>query len=317
MSRTAAVFRGGWRLTHGKRVTLDAPRVMGVLNLTPDSFSDGGAYATLDQALAHARELVEQGADLIDVGGESTRPGAREVSVAEELDRVLPFVREAAAQLGVPVSVDTRKARVAAAALKAGASIVNDVSGLAHDPDMAAVVAEHGAGVVLMHMRGTPYDMRTRARYDDVTAEVAKELNCGLARALDAGIDREHVVLDPGFGFAKTAEHSLALLERLDELSHLGYPLLVGPSRKSFLGHVLDVPPHERVAGTVAACVLAYERGARIFRVHDVRPVAQALAVAHAVSRAGARVVADVPGDSVDTVDGFGVGTAPTGDARP
>jgi dihydropteroate synthase len=301
MSGTAAVFRGGWRLAGGKGVNLEAPRVMGVLNLTPDSFSDGGAHATLGEALAYARGLVEQGADLIDVGGESTRPGASEVPVSVELDRVLPFVREAVPHLGVPLSVDTRKARVAAAALEAGASVVNDVSGLAHDRDMARVVAEHDAGVVLMHMRGTPLDMHSRAHYENVAAEVAAELDGCLERALGAGIDPENIVLDPGFGFAKNAEHSLALLGRLGELRALGYPLLVGPSRKSFLGHVLDLPAHERLPGTLAACVLAYERGARIFRVHDVRPVVEALAVAHAVAQAESRA-GDVDDDAGDGV---------------
>lgn len=286
MRKVAATAPGPWRLEGAWRLELEAPRILGVVNLTPDSFSDGGALTDLHQAVAHARRLVDEGADMLDVGGESTRPGAAEVPADEELKRVLPFLREVAGTLGVPISIDTRKARVAAAALEAGAAVVNDVSGLAFDRDMAAVVAEHGAGLVLMHMRGTPADMRQRARYDDVVAEVTAELQMALDRALDAGIAADRIVLDPGIGFAKDARHSLELLGRLGELAALGYPLLVGPSRKSFLGHVHEVPPRERVAGTVAACVLAWDRGARLFRVHDVAPVAQALAVAHAVTRA-------------------------------
>jgi dihydropteroate synthase len=263
---------------------------MGVLNLTPDSFSDGGELPTLDAALARARELVAAGAAILDVGGESTRPGAPGVPVDEELRRVLPFVKEAVRALDVPLSVDTRKARVAAAALDAGAAIVNDVSGLAHDPEMGRVVAEAGAGVVLMHMRGTPADMRERASYRDVVSEVRDELAAALARAARAGITEERVVLDPGLGFAKTARHSLRVLACLDELAVLGRPLLVGPSRKSFLGYVLDVPPRERDAGTVAACLWGWSKGARVFRVHDPAPVVQALAVTRALEAAGGGV---------------------------
>jgi dihydropteroate synthase len=276
---------------------------MGILNLTPDSFSDGGQVVGVEQAMARAREMVRAGADLVDVGGESTRPGATPVGVREELDRVLPFLREASARLEVPLSIDTRRAAVADAALEAGARIVNDVSGLLHDPSMAAVVAQRGAGVVLMHMRGEPADMMERASYRDLIAEVREELAAAVERALRAGVTPERVVVDPGLGFAKTPEQSLALLGRLGELGSLGFPVLVGPSRKRFLGRVLGVPPAERAVGTAAACVLAYLQGARVFRVHDVEPVAQALAVAHAVAEAhplgegagGAET--DAPGD--------------------
>jgi dihydropteroate synthase len=287
MKPEAAVSPGAWRLVGERRLPLDAPLIMGVVNLTPDSFSDGGELPGLEAAVAHARALVSAGADIVDVGGESTRPGAPEVSADEELRRVLPFVKEVASALGVPLSIDTRKARVAAAALHAGATIVNDVSGLAFDPDLGRVAAEAGAGVVLMHMRGTPADMQAHAVYHDVVAEVRDELGAALERAERAGIAEERVVLDPGLGFAKTAEHSLRLLARLDELTGLGPPLLVGPSRKSFLGHVLDVPPRERDAGTVAACVWAWRHGARAFRVHDPAPVAQALAVTRALEAVG------------------------------
>lgn len=272
----------GWRV-RGGRVSLDAPLVMGIVNLTPDSFSDGGSLRDVEAAMDHARRLVGEGAGMVDVGGESTRPGAEPVPEAEERARVLPFVERAAGELGVPVSVDTRKAGVARGALEAGAAVVNDVSALAHDPDMAGVVAAAGAGVVLMHMRGDPTTMGGMADYHQVAAEVAAELSVAVARARAAGIPDDAVVVDPGIGFAKTPAHSLALLADLGPLRALGFPVLVGPSRKSFLGAVLGVPPGERAAGTAAACVMAYLQGARIFRVHDVAPVAQALQVARAV----------------------------------
>jgi len=270
-------------------IDLTRPVVMGVLNVTPDSFSDGGRFTGPGEALEAAMAMVEDGADIVDVGGESTRPGAREVPESEELRRVLPFVRAAAHRLPVPLSVDTRKAGVARAALSEGAAIINDVSALAHDPEMGAAVAQAGAGVVLMHMRGSPETMASLARYRDVGAEVAAELREAVARALRAGVAPGRMVVDPGIGFAKNAEHSLALLGDLGAVVSLGYPVLVGPSRKSFLGAVLGAPADRRVPGTAAACVMAYLGGARIFRVHDVAPVRQALAVADAAMRAAGR----------------------------
>ena len=259
---------------------------MGVVNLTPDSFSDGGRFAHIDEALAVAEQMATDGASVIDVGGESTRPGAAPVTVEEELGRVLPFVSEAARGLPVPVSVDTRKARVAREALAAGAKVVNDVSGLRHDPETAGVVAEHGAGVVIMHMRGDPSTMAERACYSDVSAEVANELERAVRGARAAGIDVASIVVDPGVGFAKDADHSLELLGRLRPVVRLGFPVLVGPSRKSFLGAVLGVPPDQRLAGTIAACMTSFLQGASIFRVHDVKPVVEALAVAAAITGA-------------------------------
>ena len=259
---------------------------MGILNVTPDSFSDGGELAGGPaRALERGCAMVEAGAALLDVGGESTRPGAAPVSEAEERARVIPVIEALARELDVPVSVDTRKAGVARAALAAGARVVNDVSGLNHDPALADVVAEGGAGLVLMHMRGEPADMMGHARYHDVVAEVRDELSASVARARAAGVPDSAIVVDPGLGFAKTAEHNLIVIRRLAELEALGQPILVGPSRKSFLGRILDVPPAERVIGTAAACVAAYLAGARIFRVHDVAPVAQALKVAEAIVR--------------------------------
>ncbi len=262
---------------------------MGIINLTPDSFSDGGRFRGVEEALAEAEAMVAAGAGLIDVGGESTRPGAEVVSTAEELARVLPFVEAAGARLPVPLSVDTRKAEVARAALDAGAAIVNDVSALRHDPTLGEVAAEVGAGVVLMHMRGEPATMRELARYDDVPREVASELGEAVERARHAGIADTSIVLDPGIGFAKTATHSFAILAQLEPLLTLGFPVMVGPSRKSFLGSVTNAEPQRRAPGTVAACVAAYLQGARIFRVHDVEPVIQALAVAEAIHFAAGR----------------------------
>jgi dihydropteroate synthase len=270
---------------------LDPPVVMGILNLTPDSFSDGGATPGLTEQLVRARAMVEAGAGIIDVGGESTRPGAASVPADEEIRRILPFVQAFAPDSPVPLSVDTRKAAVAAAALDAGAEIVNDVSGLRFDPGMAGVVARTGAGLVLMHMRGTPADMVERADYEDVIPEVVGELEVSLAIARREGVEDRRIVLDPGIGFAKSADHSLRALDGLAGLGRLGFPILVGPSRKSFIGAVTGAPAEDRIPGTVAACVMAFERGASVFRVHDVGAVVQALAVARAVTGSATRSV--------------------------
>jgi dihydropteroate synthase len=266
-------------------------RLMGIVNVTPDSFSDGGRFLAPDAALAHARELVDAGAEIVDVGGESTRPGAEPVSEEEELHRVLPVIEGvAAAGLPAQISVDTTKAAVAHAALAAGATLVNDVSAFRADPEMVAVVASGGAGCCLMHMRGTPATMQEDPRYDDVVADVRAFLAERLEFAVAAGVSRDRIMLDPGIGFGKTERHNLELLARLEELVDLGAPILVGTSRKTFLGHVIGrarglaepVPPGERLAGTVATNVLAFERGASVFRVHEVGPVRDALAVAAA-----------------------------------
>ncbi len=281
----AAPLFGSWAI-RGRSISLERPLVMGILNATPDSFSDGGLYDAPERALARAERMVAEGADLLDLGGESTRPGAAAVSPREEAARILPTLRLLKARTTVPVSVDTRRAEVARAALAEGAEIVNDVSALA-DPAMGGVVAEAEAGVVLMHMRGTPATMQRDPRYADVAGEVADELAAALERARAAGIADGRVVLDPGIGFAKTAEHNLELLARLGELARLGRPLLLGPSRKSFLGKILGgIPAEERDAGTAAACVVGLLHGARVFRVHDVRMTRQALDVAEAVRRA-------------------------------
>ncbi len=261
------------------------PVVMGVVNVTPDSFSDGGRYLAAGDAIAHGHELVAQGAGILDVGGESTRPGAEPVGAQEELRRVAP-VLEGLADAGARLSIDTTKARVARAALAAGADVVNDVSALRFDPGLAGVVAAADCDVCLMHMLGEPRTMQQNPRYDDVVADVKAFLEERLAFAVAEGIAEERVWLDPGIGFGKTAAHNLELLRRLDELVAVGRPVVVGTSRKSFLGRITGREVGERVAGTIATSVLALERGAAIFRVHDVAAVVDALAVAAATLRA-------------------------------
>lgn len=261
--------------------------IVGVLNVTPDSFFDGGRYLDPGAGLEHALRLAAEGADLIDVGGESTRPGAPDVSEEEELRRVIPLLeRLAAAGFPVPVSIDTSKPAVARAALGAGASMVNDVRALA-DRELARVVAESGAAVVLMHMRGTPRDMRDRAVYGNVASEVRSELSDAMARVVRAGVGEERILLDPGIGFAKTAEQSVELLARLPELAGLGRPLLVGPSRKSFIGAITGAPAEDRLAGTLAAVTAAVLGGATFIRVHDVAASRQAARVAAAIRASG------------------------------
>jgi len=287
---TAADVAGGagvWAIRGGS-IDRDRPVVMGILNVTPDSFSDGGELESVEFAVDRGLRMVEQGADLLDIGGESTRPGAAAVDPLRQLDRILPVIEALAGRTATPVSVDTRSAEVAREALRAGAAVINDVSALG-DPEMAETVRLSDAGIILMHMRGTPQTMQAHARYTDVVSEVVAELGRSLQQARAAGIPDRSIVLDPGLGFAKTAEHNLALLAALDRFVALGLPLLVGPSRKAFVGQILGgLPPRERVAGTVGACVAALLGGARIFRVHDVAPVRQALDVADAIRRTAA-----------------------------
>jgi dihydropteroate synthase len=258
--------------------------IVGVVNVTPDSFSDGGLFLDADRAISHGMELAAEGADILDIGGESTRPGAAPVDADEERRRVLPVI-EGLAGGAARISIDTSKAVVASAALEAGATLVNDVTALRGDPAIADLVAASGAECCLMHMRGEPRTMQDDPRYDDVVSEVKAFLSERLAFAVANGIAEDKVILDPGIGFGKTAEHNLELLRRLDELVALGRPVMVGFSRKSFLGRITGREVGERVAGTVAVNVLAYERGARLFRVHDVAPTRDALAVAAATVR--------------------------------
>lgn len=273
-------------LIRGRPLSLERPVLVGVLNVTPDSFSDGGRFHGVEPALARARQLVADGARILDVGGESTRPGSTGISADEELARVLPVLRAVRAELDVLVSVDTRKAAVARAVLAEGADIINDVSALG-DPQMAGVVAESDAALVLMHMRGTPETMQTLVSYRNVADDVADELEPRVEMAVEAGIEAERIAVDPGIGFAKTAAQNLELIARLDVLGErIGRPVLLGPSRKAFIGALLGgAPAAGRDAGTVGACVAGLARGARIFRVHEVRAAKQALDVADAIFR--------------------------------
>jgi dihydropteroate synthase len=265
--------------TRNRVVVGDArPRVMGIVNVTPDSFSDGGRNASRDEAVAHARRLVAEGADLLDIGGESSRPGAEPVSIEEELRRVLPVVEALAGTVEVPISVDTTKAEVARRCLEAGAEIVNDITALA-DPTMARLVAETGGGVVLMHMRGTPPTMQLDPRYDDVVAEVVGFLARRVEFAQSQGIPRERIAVDPGIGFGKTLEHNLSLLRNLDRFASLGCAVLVGTSRKRLLGDLTGRPVADRTTASVVSALAAIERGARIVRVHEVGPMVDALKV--------------------------------------
>jgi len=268
----------------GAELSLDKPVIIGIVNVTPDSFSDGGRLPSADAAIEHGERLMADGCRLVDVGGESTRPGAAPVPVQEEIARVVPVIQGLVRRGLGPVSVDTRKAEVARAALDAGAAIVNDVSGLRSDAELAGVVGEAQAGLILMHMRGTPATMDDLATYDHVAPEVAAELAALADKAERGGIPRERIAVDPGFGFAKTATQNLRLLDELASVVALGYPVAVGPSRKRFLGAATGRPLEDRDRATAVACALAWERGARLFRVHDARLTHEALALASATT---------------------------------
>lgn len=267
-------------------IGLDArPMLMGVVNVTPDSFFDGGRFLDPQAAVAHALRLVEEGADLLDIGAESTRPGATPVDEAEESRRLIPVVTAVAKAVAVPISVDTSKAGVAKAALDAGAVIVNDVTALRGDPAMVELVAETGAGLVLMHMQGTPRTMQEAPHYHDVVEEVGVFLAERARWAMERGVTKSQILLDPGVGFGKVLVHNLDLLARLRILTNLGFPLLVGLSRKGFIGQLLDRPVQDRAWGTAAAVALAVEQGANILRVHDVAAMRDVVKVAAAISR--------------------------------
>lgn len=270
----------GYKFSFGERTY-----IMGILNVTPDSFSDGGLYFDLDRALERAYSMVEAGADIIDVGGESTRPGSDPVPLEEELRRVLPVVERLVRELKVPISVDTYKAEVARQALERGATLINDITGLRGDPRMPEVVARFGCPVVVMHIKGTPKNMQENPTYEDVVAEVKEYLLEGIRLAEEAGLSREKIIIDPGIGFGKTVEHNLEILRRLKEFKALGQPLLVGTSRKSFIGKILNLPVNERLLGTVATVALSIAGGADIVRVHDVGEMKQVVQMADAVVR--------------------------------
>lgn len=264
------------------KLDLSCPKVMGIVNVTPDSFSDGGRYVSFSNAIDHARQLIEDGADMLDIGGESTRPGAAEVGEQEELDRVLPVI-EGLRGIAVPISIDTWKPAVMRAAIKAGATMVNDVNALQAEGAIQAVAASDAA-VCLMHKQGTPQSMQQHPSYDDVVLEVADFMRQRIAAVAAAGIGRDRIVIDPGFGFGKSLAHNLALLHELESFAKLGLPVLAGLSRKSMLGAITGREVGERLAASVAAAMLAVQRGAAIVRVHDVRETVDALKILNAVN---------------------------------
>jgi dihydropteroate synthase len=272
-------------IIRGSEILLDKPAIIGIVNVTPDSFSDGGHLPSAEAAIEHGRRLIADGCQLLDIGGESTRPGASPISAKEEIARVVPVIAGLAKRNVGPISVDTRKADVARAALDAGAAVVNDVSGGRFDADLPKVVRESGAGMILMHMRGTPATMDEHAKYRQVAAEVATELSGLAQKAEQGGIARERIVVDPGFGFAKTATQNLRLLDELATIVAVGYPVAVGPSRKRFLGAATGRPVEDRDRATAVACAFAWERGARLFRVHDVALTVEALSLASATTK--------------------------------
>ena len=272
---------------HCGRFTLDLSqcRVMGIVNVTPDSFSDGGQYAAVEAAVAHAKSLLAQGADILDIGGESTRPGATPVTLEEELQRVIPVIESLASDCSVPISIDTYKPEVMRAAIASGATLINDINGL-QAPGALEVVAQHDVGVCIMHMQGNPQTMQLNPHYDNVVNEVSAFLRQQAERLLAMGVSQSRIVLDPGFGFGKRTVHNLALIRALPELRALGYPLLVGLSRKSVLGQVVGAEPADRLPASIAASVIAAMKGASVVRVHDVKSTVDALKMVQAVEAA-------------------------------
>ncbi len=282
MSREQLLWRAGPHTIECDRRTY----VMGILNVTPDSFSDGGRFFDHEVAVTAGIDMAADGADLIDVGGESTRPGSKPVPDAEQLERVVPVIKRLSAEVDVPISIDTRSARVAAGALEAGASIVNDVTA-GWDPGMFETVRQSGAGMVLMHMRGEPNTMQQLTDYEDVVTEIKEYLRRRVEAAVEAGIDRERLVVDPGLGFAKTTPQSLLLMREIGTFAELGRPVLVGPSRKSFIGDVLGTDVTERVEGTAGAVAWMAAQGAHIVRVHDVKTMVSVVRVVDAIRQSG------------------------------
>ncbi len=269
-----------YRLELGRRTHL-----MGVLNVTPDSFSDGGKFFSEEQAVAHGIAMAENGADIIDIGGESTRPYSRRLPADEEMARVIPVIRQLSREISIPISIDTYKSAVAAEALKAGASMINDISALRLDPHMAAVAAEAGVPVVLMHMQGTPEDMQLKPRYDNLLLEIIDFLKNAVKRSQSAGIRDDLIILDPGIGFGKTFDHNLSVIHHLEAFQSLSKPLLVGPSNKAFIGRILGRKADERDTGTMAAVAACVMNGAHIIRAHNVRMAAETIQVVDAIRR--------------------------------
>jgi dihydropteroate synthase len=277
-----------WKLAHRWLPYGERTLVMGVLNITPDSFSDGGKFYAPESAVEHALKMIAEGADILDIGGESTRPGSAFVSEAEELQRVLPIIKMLAAETSVPISVDTTKSAVARAALEAGAEIINDISALRFDAAIADEVAKAKAGLVLMHSRGTPKTMQDLPPVADIVSEVIGGLRESIASAQQRGVASESIAIDPGIGFGKTAEQNVELIAKLDQLvaQFAGFPIMIGTSRKSFIGKLLDNPPaNQRLHGTIASVAASVLRGAHIVRIHDVKPAVEAVRVAEAIRR--------------------------------
>lgn len=263
------------------------PLIMGILNVTPDSFSDGGKYIVSEKAIEYALAMVDEGADIIDIGGESTRPGAIATSAAEEIGRVQPVLESLLPKINVPISIDTRKSQVAEMACKAGATIINDISGLRSDDKIAAIATKYRTHLVLMHMLGTPDTMQVGIQYDDLMGDISAFLSNAADLAIKAGVEKEKIILDPGIGFGKTVDHNFTIIKKLDLLTKLGYPILIGVSRKSFIGKSLDLPVDKRLEGSLAAAIYAALKGAAIIRVHDVLATVRALKIVELIERAG------------------------------
>jgi len=261
--------------------------IMGIVNVTPDSFSDGGQYFSIDSAVIHAMQLIQDGADILDIGGESTRPGASVISVEEELNRILPVINSIRNKdETIPISIDTTKSVVAKRAIEAGADIVNDISGFMNDKNMPSVVGSLGVPVILMHMKGTPDTMQNNPQYDDIIGEISAFFINQINVAKMAGVKTEYIILDPGIGFGKTVNHNFTLIQKLNEFCELGYPVLIGPSRKAFIGITLDLPPKDRVEGTAAAVSAGILNGARIVRVHDVKEMKRVVTITEKIRTA-------------------------------
>lgn len=270
-----------------KLLAQDRTLIMGVLNVTPDSFSDGGEFLSPLPAIEHAYKMIEEGADIIDIGGESSRPGSDPVSIDEEINRILPIIEELIDNISVPLSIDTYKSKVAKKALKLGVEIVNDISGLRSDPEMGKIISEYKAYVIIMHMKGTPKNMQDDPKYDNLLGEIIEFFNRQIQFAVNSGIQKTRIILDPGIGFGKRIADNFVLLNSLKMLADLGYPLLVGPSRKSFIGLTLKLPPNQRVEGTSAAVTASILNGAKIVRVHDVKEMKRVVTIADLILRNG------------------------------
>jgi len=274
-----------WQVRNDKIELNHRTHIMGILNVTPDSFSDGGHFYDIKQAVEQALTMEEEGADFIDVGGESTRPGSAPISENEELDRIIPVIEKLYSLLKIPISVDTYKSKVARQALEAGAKIVNDISGLHFDPEMAKIVAAYNAGIVIMHIKGTPRDMQKDPQYTDLIEEIIDYLNNGITIACKAGIKNQQIVIDPGIGFGKKLDDNFKIIKELSQFQTLNCPVLVGPSRKSFIGNTLRLPVDQRLEGTIAASTACILNGANILRVHDVKQIKRAAIITDKIKR--------------------------------